>query len=181
MARGPTRCLGLTWFAGYPSPEGRSRQMPRKRPLYPAEPRRGTVELVRAGRCPGASPEVEPPATAICNWVAQAARDDGRRTDSNTAGEDEGLGRVCRQDRVLGERETIGTAAVWFAKETMSIASMDSSSGRPFRPSIPSPPAAAPSGLRLRVPGTVMSPALPAGGAGLSRPRPLVLLSSWTV
>ena len=56
--------------------------MPKSRPPYAAAFRRQMVELVRSGRTPEAlAREFEPSAQAIRNWVAQAGRDAGERTD----------------------------------------------------------------------------------------------------
>ena len=56
--------------------------MPRTRPPYPAVFRQQMVDLVRSGRTPEElTREFEPSAQAIRNWVAQADRDAGERTD----------------------------------------------------------------------------------------------------
>ena len=56
--------------------------MPKTRPPYAAVFRQQLVELVRAGRTPGdLAREFEPSAQAIRNWLAQADRDAGERTD----------------------------------------------------------------------------------------------------
>ena len=57
--------------------------MPQKHtPAYPAEFRERLVELVRSGRSPEElSKEFEPSAQTIRNWVAQADRDAGKRSD----------------------------------------------------------------------------------------------------
>ena len=56
--------------------------MPKSRPPYPAAFRQQMVELVRSGRTPGElAREFEPSAEAIRNWVAQADRDAGKRSD----------------------------------------------------------------------------------------------------
>ncbi|MGQ0659057.1 MAG: transposase [Chromatiales bacterium] len=56
--------------------------MSKRRSPYPPELRRQMVERVRAGRNPEElAREFEPSAQAIGNWVAQAARDSGRRSD----------------------------------------------------------------------------------------------------
>ena len=88
------------------------------------------VELVRAGRTPEElAQKFEPSAGAIRNWVLQAARDDGQRQDGLTTDEREELRRLRRETRVLREeREILRKAAAWFAKETTSIPSRDSSS-----------------------------------------------------
>ena len=59
--------------------------MPKRPPpprAYPPEFRRRIIELVRAGRSPyELSKEFEPSAQTIANWVRQADRDEGKRTD----------------------------------------------------------------------------------------------------
>jgi transposase len=88
------------------------------------------VELVRAGREPEElARRFEPSAQAIRNWVAQADRDDGRRADDLTTDEREELRRLRRENKLLREeREILKKAAAWFARETGSIPSKDSSS-----------------------------------------------------
>ena len=90
--------------------------MSKKRPLYPPEFRRQMIELVRAGRSPeDLAKEFEPSAQAIRNWVAQADRDEGRRSDGLTC-RVRGTGRGCSRkgvsDRVatrrIGEVEKAG-------------------------------------------------------------------------
>ena len=62
--------------------------MPRPRKPYPSEFREQLVALVRAGRTPeDLAREFEPTAQSISNWVAQADRDAGRRTDGLTTTE----------------------------------------------------------------------------------------------
>jgi transposase len=104
--------------------------MPRTRPPYPAELRHRMVELVRAGQTPEElARKFEPSAGAIRNWVVQAARDEGRRPDGLTTAEKEEVRRLRREVRVLREeREILRKAAAWFAKETTSNPSRDSSS-----------------------------------------------------
>ena len=97
--------------------------MPRSRPAYPAEFRRQLVELVHAGRSPDElSREFEPSAQTIRNWVAQADRDAGTRTDGLTSEERAELSRLRREVRQLKiEREILAKAAAWFAQETGTI------------------------------------------------------------
>ena len=60
--------------------------MSNTRPPYAPEFRQQMVELVRAGRSPEElAREFEPSAQAIRNWVAQAERDEGRRSDGLTS------------------------------------------------------------------------------------------------
>lgn len=104
--------------------------MSNARPPYPAEFREQMVELVRSGRSPEElSRQFEPSAQAIRNWVSQADRDEGRRSDGLTSAEREELRRLRRENRQLRqEREILAKAAAWFARETGSIPSGSSSS-----------------------------------------------------
>jgi transposase len=88
------------------------------------------VELVRAGRTPEAlSREFEPTAQSIHNWVKQADRDEGRRSDGLTTEERKELVRLRRENRQLRmEREILSKAAAWFARETGSIPEKSSNS-----------------------------------------------------
>ena len=104
--------------------------MSKTRAPYPPEFRQQMVELVWAGRSPEElAREFEPSAQAIRNWVSQADRDDGGRSDGLTSGEREGLRRLRRENRRLRqEREILAKAAACFARETGSIPSGSSSS-----------------------------------------------------
>lgn len=94
--------------------------MPKSRPPYPPEFRRQLVELVRSGRTPEElSREFEPTAQSITNWVRQAERDAGKRTDSPTSAEREELTRLRRENqRLRQERDILAKAAAWFARES---------------------------------------------------------------
>jgi len=96
-----------------------------KRRVFPKEFRREMVELVRSGRTPEElSREFEPSAQAIRNWVKQAEREAGRRSDGATSAEREELRRLRRENRRLREeREILKKAAAWFARETESKSS----------------------------------------------------------
>ena len=104
--------------------------MGKTRAPYSVEFREKMVALVRAGRSPTAlSKEFEPSAQTICNWVAQADRDEGRRDDGMTSVEREELRRLRKENRQLREeREILAKAAAWFAQETNSIPPKSSSS-----------------------------------------------------
>ena len=89
--------------------------MPKSRPPYPAAFRQQMVELVRSGRTPGElAREFEPSAEAIRNWVAQADRDAGERTD--------GLGTEEREEirRKWGVALSMGSVGDCFDKSQAS-------------------------------------------------------------
>jgi transposase len=94
--------------------------MPRFRSSYPPEFRRQIVELVRSGRTPEElSREFEPTAQSIANWVKQAERDAGKRSDGPTSAEREELTRLRRDNqRLRQERDILAKAAAWFARES---------------------------------------------------------------
>jgi transposase len=104
--------------------------MPKSHRPYTPEFRQRIVELVQKGRTPEElAHQFEPSAQAIRNWVKQAALDAGQRSDGLTTEEREELRRLRRENRALREeREILKKAAAWFARETSSIPSKDSSS-----------------------------------------------------
>ncbi len=95
--------------------------MPKSRAPYPSEYRAEMVRLVRTGRSiEELSREYEPSHQTIRNWVRQADIDDGQR-DGLTTAEQEELGRLRRENRILREeKEILAKAAAWFAEETGS-------------------------------------------------------------
>ncbi len=103
--------------------------MAKTRPPYAPEFRSQMVELVRAGRTPEElSREFEPTAQTIHNWVKRIDLDEGRRVDGLTSAEREEVRRLRREVKQLKiEREILKKAAAWFARETGSIPSGDSS------------------------------------------------------
>jgi transposase len=94
--------------------------MPRTKPAYPPEIRQKILDLVHAGRTAASlAREFEPTATTIRNWVAQAERDAGLRSDGLTTDERKELNKLRREVRTLQqEREILKKAAAWFAQET---------------------------------------------------------------
>jgi transposase len=97
--------------------------MPKPQRRYPPEFRRQLIELARAGRSPESlAKEFEPTAQTIRNWMSQAERDTGQRTDGLTSAEREELTRLKRENRQLKlEREILAKATAWFARETGTI------------------------------------------------------------
>ena len=97
--------------------------MPKSRRPYPLEYRQRIVELARARRSPESiAREFEPTAQCIRDWVQQADRDAGHRSDGLTTDEGTELQRLKRENATLREeREILKKAAAWFARETGSI------------------------------------------------------------
>jgi transposase len=81
------------------------------------------IELVRSSRSAEAlSREFEPTAQTIRNWVAQADRDEGLRSDGLTTAEREEVRRLRREvKRLRMERDILKKATAWFARETGSV------------------------------------------------------------
>ncbi len=120
----------LTRFGGHCSAFAEEVPMPRYRSPYPREFREQLVALVRSGRSPvELAKEFEPTVQCIRNWVAQADRDEGRRADGLTSQERDELRRLRKENKRLKvERDILGKAAAWFARETNSIPPKGSSS-----------------------------------------------------
>jgi transposase len=97
--------------------------MARERQTYTAEFRRRMVELVRAGRSPESlAKEFEPSANTIREWATQADVDEGLRADGLTTAERKELRELRRKVKQLEvEREILGKAAAWFARESISL------------------------------------------------------------
>lgn len=107
-------------------PKGRSTRQRH----YAPEFRQQLIELVRAGRTPEElSREFEPSAQTIRNWVEQAGRDHGTRTDGLTSAERAEMAHLRREVRRLKlERDILSKAAAWFARETGTIPSSSTGS-----------------------------------------------------
>lgn len=97
--------------------------MPKSHPAYPAAFRKQILGLVRAGRTPEElAKEFEPTAQTIRNWMAQAERDSGERSDGLSSAEQQELKKLRRENRQLKlERDILSKAAAWFARETGTI------------------------------------------------------------
>jgi transposase len=102
----------------------------RHRNPYPPEFRQRIVALAKAGRSPEQlAKDFEPSVQTIRMWIAQAARDEGERSDGLTTEEREELRRLRREVKVLREeKEILKKAAAWFAQETGSVPKASSSS-----------------------------------------------------
>lgn len=97
--------------------------MARGKKTYPAEFKRRMVELVRAGRSPEElGKEFEPSPNTIRNWATQADVDEGLRADGLSTAERKELRELRRKVKQLEvEREILGKAAAWFARESITL------------------------------------------------------------
>ena len=90
---------------------------------YPADFRQKVVELARSGRgIHDLAAEFKLAGQTIRNWIKQADLNTGRRSDGLTTAEHEELAKLRKENRQLKiEREILGKAAAWFARESDSI------------------------------------------------------------
>jgi transposase len=90
---------------------------------YPAEFKRRMVELVRAGRSPEElAKEFEPSPNTIRKWATQSDIDEGLRADGLSTAERKELRELRRKVKQLEmEREILGKAAAWFARESITL------------------------------------------------------------
>jgi transposase len=97
--------------------------MPKTHQPYPPEFRQEILELVRAGRSPDElAREFEPTAQTIRNWIKQAERDNGERSEDLSHDEKAELARLRKENKHLRlEREILSKAAAWFARETEAV------------------------------------------------------------
>ena len=78
----------------------------------------------RGARLRSIRQEFEPTAQSIWNWVRQADRDAGKRTDGPTSVEREELTKLRRENvRLRQERDILAKAAAWFARESKATPS----------------------------------------------------------
>ena len=101
----------------------------KRRRSYPAEFRSQLIELVRSGRTPEElAEEFDPCSATIQRWFIQSEIDGGAREGTSTDDKQE-IARLRREvKRLKQEREILGKAAAWFARETDSIPERGSSS-----------------------------------------------------
>ena len=104
--------------------------MPRRPAAYPAAYREQIIALARAGRSPKElAKEFEPSEQTIRNWRFQDGADRGERPEVLTTEERTELQRLRRENRQLKiERDILGKAAAWFARESGTIPPESSSS-----------------------------------------------------
>jgi transposase len=97
--------------------------MARKYRSYPLEFRLKVIELARSGRrLDELAVEFKLAPQTVRNWVKRADLDSGRRKDGLTTAENDEIVRLRKEVKQLKiEREILGKAAAWFARETDSI------------------------------------------------------------
>ena len=97
--------------------------MAQTRKTYPPEYKRRLIELVRAGRSPEElAKEFEPSPNTIRNWATQADIDEGLQAEGLSTAERSELRQLRRKVKQLElEREILGKAAAWFARESITL------------------------------------------------------------
>ena len=97
--------------------------MPRRPAAYPPAYREQIIALARAGRSSKElAKEFEPSEQTIRNWIFHAEADRGERPAVLTTDERAELTRLHRENRQLkAERDILGKAAAWFARESGTI------------------------------------------------------------
>ena len=97
--------------------------MPRRPAAYPSTYREQIIALARAGRTSKElAKEFAPSEQTIRNWIFQADADRGERPGVLTTDERAELSRLRRENRQLKvERDILGKAAAWFARESGTI------------------------------------------------------------
>jgi transposase len=94
--------------------------VPKTRPPYPDEFRRGALQMLRAGRTPRELAEaLGVSEQTLRNWRRQDQVDRHERDDGLTSDEREELRRLRRENaRLKQERDLLKRAAAFFAAET---------------------------------------------------------------
>jgi transposase len=94
--------------------------MPKTRPPYPEQFRRGAVQLVRDGRSiPDVAASLGVSQQSLRNWARQDEADRGEREDALSTAEREELRRLRRENaRLKQERDILKHATAFFARET---------------------------------------------------------------
>jgi transposase len=94
--------------------------VPKTRPAYPDEFRRGALQMLRAGRTPRELAEaLGVSEQTLRNWRRQDQVDRHERDDGLTSDEREELRRLRRENaRLKQERDLLKRAAAFFAAET---------------------------------------------------------------
>lgn len=95
--------------------------MPPTRPPYPAEFRAEAVRLLRSsGKTPREiAQDLGVSAQSLRNWLRQADRDAGRRSDGLTTSEQQELRELRRRLRIAEEeRDILKKAVAFFVRET---------------------------------------------------------------
>src|SRR5262249_26800811 len=97
--------------------------MPRSKPPYPPQLRRGIIELDRSGRATASlAREFEVSENSIRIWAKLRDLEDGQRIDGLTSDERAELQQLRREVRQLREeREILKEAAAWFAQEATAV------------------------------------------------------------
>ena len=85
--------------------------------------------------------EFEPTQTTIRNWLKQADRDEGVRSDGPTTEEKEKIRQFRKKLRQIEqERDILAKATAWFARETEDVPPKSSDSWMRTRPNFRLPP-----------------------------------------
>ncbi len=97
--------------------------MPRRPAAYPPAYREQIIALAHAGRTSKElAQEFEPSEQTIRDGIFQAEADRGERPGALATDEREELSRLRRENRQLKvERDLLGKAAAWFARESGTI------------------------------------------------------------
>jgi transposase len=94
--------------------------MPKTRPPYPEQFRRGAVQLIRDGRSfSDVAASLGVSQQSLRHWARQDEADRGEREDALSSAEREELRRLRRENaRLKQERDILKHATAFFARET---------------------------------------------------------------